>query len=165
MSSEQETKPTKDTQKEEQGKVIKMKPIEVKPQAEQLTADGQKILPYITLNIVPVAKPRMTQSDKWKKRPATTKYWQYKENLKLLCFICRWQPKEDLDIQFVIPMPISWSGKKKEKYDGQPHKQRPDLDNLVKAFKDALLIEDSHVHTYHNIKKVWGREGQIIVKR
>tara|TARA_R110000751_G_scaffold59682_1_gene125141 strand:- start:3296 stop:3784 length:489 start_codon:yes stop_codon:yes gene_type:complete len=162
MSSEQETNSPQDTKK---GKIINMKPIEVTPITEELTADGDKILPYITLNITPVSKPRMTQSDKWKKRPATTKYWKYKENLKLLCFICRWQPKENLDIQFVIPMPISWSGKKKEKYDGQPHKQRPDLDNLVKAFKDALLIEDSHVHTYGNITKKWGKEGKIILKR
>jgi len=40
-----------------------------------------------------------------------------------------------------------------------------DLDNLIKGFKDALLIEDSHIHTYHNMKKVWGREGAIILKR
>ncbi len=64
--SAQET--PKDTQKE-LGKVIKMKPV-----AEQLTADGKEVLPHITLNIVPVAKPRMTQSDKWKKRPPVVKY-------------------------------------------------------------------------------------------
>tara|TARA_R110000737_G_scaffold315552_1_gene325584 strand:- start:39 stop:536 length:498 start_codon:yes stop_codon:yes gene_type:complete len=165
MSSKQETNPTQDTQKEEKGKVILMKPIEVVTQEEQLTADGQKVNPDIELNIIPVAKPRMTQSDKWKKRPATDKYWKYKKELNTLCYICRWTPKEVLDIRFIIPMPISWSKKKKEKYDGQPHKQRPDLDNLVKAFKDALLIEDSHVHTYGNITKKWGRKGQIIVKR
>lgn len=132
---------------------------------EQLTADGQKILPYITLNIVPVPKPRMTQSDKWKKRPVVVKYFNYKDELKMLCFLCRWQPKEDLDVKFVLPMPKSWSERKKKKMDGKPHKSRPDLDNLIKAFKDALLIEDSHVHTYHNMKKIWGRSGAIIVKR
>ena len=155
----------KDTQKE-LGKVININAKkEEQPKTEQLTADGQVILPYITLNIVPVAKPRMTQSDKWKKRPATDKYWKFKDDLKMLCFLCRWKPKDDLDVKFVIPMPISWSKKKRLKMNGQPHKQRPDLDNLIKAFKDALLIEDSHVHTYHNMKKVWGRSRAIILKR
>ena len=107
----------------------------------------------------------MTQRDKWKKRPATDKYWKFKDELKMLCFLCRWQPKEELDVTFVIPMPTSWSEKKRVQMDGQPHKQRPDLDNLIKAFKDALLEEDSHVHTYDNMKKVWGRKGAIILKR
>jgi Holliday junction resolvase RusA-like endonuclease len=132
---------------------------------EQLTADGQKILPHITLNINPVAKPRMTQSDKWKKRPVVQKYWDFKKELKMLCFLCRWQPKDDLEVTFVLPMPTSWSERKKKKTEGKAHKSRPDLDNLIKAFKDALLIEDSHVHTYHNMKKIWGRTGAIIVKR
>ena len=163
MSEEQEQS-KQDTQ--EYGKVINLNAKEEeKPQKEQLTVDGQKVLPYITLNILPVAKPRMTQSDKWKKRPVVEKYWRYKEDLKLLCFLCRWMPKEDLDVQFVLPMPKSWSERKKKKMDGQPHKQRPDLDNLIKGFKDALLIEDSHIHTYHNMKKIWGREGAIILKR
>ncbi len=161
---EQETPNRQDTK--EFGKIIDINAKqEEAPKKEPLTADGQKVLPYITLNIVPVAKPRMTQSDKWKKRPATEKYWKYKDDLKLLCFLCRWQPKDDLDVKFVLPMPNSWSERKKKKMDGQPHKQRPDLDNLIKGFKDALMIEDSNVHTYHNMKKVWGRNGSIILKR
>tara|TARA_R110001592_G_scaffold312235_2_gene587473 strand:+ start:619 stop:1107 length:489 start_codon:yes stop_codon:yes gene_type:complete len=161
--SSQET--PKDTQKE-LGKVIDINAKkEEQPKKQQLTADGQIVQPYITLNIVPVPKPRMTQSDKWKKRPATDKYWLFKTELNMLCKLCRWTPKEDLDITFVLPMPTSWSEKKRVERDGQAHKQRPDLDNLVKAFKDALLVEDSHVHTYHNIKKIWGRSGAIIVKR
>lgn len=147
-------------------KDTKVIPLEQENKEEKkLTADGKEILPYITLNINPVAKPRMTQSDKWKKRKATTKYWKFKDDLKLLCFVAQWMPKDDLDVTFVIPMPISWSEKKKKKMDGEPHKSRPDLDNLIKAFKDALMVEDSNVHTYHNMKKVWGRKGQIILKR
>ncbi len=36
---------------------------------------------------------------------------------------------------------------------------------LYTWFKDALLEEDSHVHTYGEIKKIWGRKGQVIVPR
>jgi len=162
MSSQEKSK---DTQKE-LGKVIDINAKkEEQPKKPQLTADGQIVQPYITLNIVPVAKPRMTQSDKWKKRPATDKYWLFKKELKILCHLCRWTPRDDLDVKFVIPMPTSWSEKKRKLMDGKPHQQRPDLDNLVKAFKDALLEEDSHVHTYNNMSKVWGRSGAIILKR
>ena len=132
---------------------------------EQLTADGQKVLPYITLNIRPVPKPRMTQSDKWNKRPIVEKYKAFKFELQMLCTISQWKPKDDLEVTFVIPMPTSWSERKKKKMDGKPHQKRPDLDNLVKAFKDSLLVEDSHIHTYNNMRKVWGRNGAIIVKR
>ena len=73
------------TIKKEFGKIIDINAKkEETPKKEQLTADGQKVLPYITLNIIPVAKPRMTQSDKWKKRPATEKYWKYKDSFILL---------------------------------------------------------------------------------
>lgn len=60
-------------------------------------------------------------------------------------------------------MPKSWPKKKKEQFNNQPHKSRPDLDNLVKAFKDALLEEDSHIWAYGRIEKVWGHEGRIEV--
>lgn len=161
MSNEQETQ---DTEKIDDVKVVTLNPKEEEP-AKQLTADGQEIKPYITLNLNPVAKPRMTQSDKWKKRKATEKYWKFKKDLQILCYVASWKPKEDLDVTFVIPMPLSWSRVKREKMDGQPHTSRPDLDNLIKAFKDALLEEDSHVHTYQNMKKIWGKKGQIILKR
>jgi Holliday junction resolvase RusA-like endonuclease len=162
MSNEQETQDTT----ENEIKVIPLASSDEKP-VKQLTADGQEIKPYITLNINPVAKPRMTRSDKWKKRKATDKYWKFKKDLKILCYVASWniQDKQDLEVTFVIPMPLSWSNVKRQKMNGQPHTSRPDLDNLIKAFKDALLDEDSQVHTYGVMKKIWGQKGQIILKR
>ncbi|EDR3747953.1 hypothetical protein CHS65_004589 [Salmonella enterica] len=34
--------------------------------------------------ITPIGKPRMTQRDRWHKRPATAAYWAYKEHVRLL---------------------------------------------------------------------------------
>ena len=70
---------------------------------------------------------------------------------------------EPLSLQFALPMPKSWSKKRKEKMCLQPHTQKPDLDNLIKAFKDALLKEDSHVWCYDMMTKVWDYEGSIVV--
>jgi Holliday junction resolvase RusA-like endonuclease len=60
-------------------------------------------------------------------------------------------------------MPKSWSKKKRKAMNLQPHESKPDLDNLLKGFKDALCENDSFVHTYDQIKKVWGERGQVII--
>jgi Holliday junction resolvase RusA-like endonuclease len=43
---------------------------------------------------------------------------------------------------------------------GQPHQQRPDIDNLAKGVMDALASEDSYIYELH-ATKVWGEEGKI----
>ncbi len=114
-----------------------------------------------TYNIPPVAKPRMTQRDKWAKRPAVIKYRQFCDRVRfarMQLYPC------GLHITFVVPMPGSWSERKKAAFDGQPHQQRPDLDNYLKAVLDAVYSEDSHIWDMR-ITKIWGREGKIIVEK
>ena len=112
------------------------------------------------LDIVPVPKPRMTQTDKWKKRKPVVQYFSYANHLKLLKPKVNWTR---LSLNFVLPMPKSWSNKKRREMVNKPHQQKPDLDNLVKAFKDALLKDDSKVWCYGLIIKTWGIEGKIIL--
>jgi Holliday junction resolvase RusA-like endonuclease len=110
-------------------------------------------------NIDPVAKPRMTQSDKWKKRPATSKYWAFCDQcLEQQVFI----PLSGSMVYFIIPMPESWSKKKKEQMNDRPHQQKPDIDNLLKAVLDAIYLDDQKVWDVH-VKKRWGYEGAIYV--
>lgn len=59
-------------------------------------------------------------------------------------------------------MPMSWSEKKKVLYDGKPHQVKPDADNYLKAFMDALCEDDSYVYDVHAIKE-WARKGEIIL--
>lgn len=108
--------------------------------------------------IDPVGKPRMTQRDKWKKRPCVLKYHAFKD-------ACRAHgvtlPADgDITVAFVIPMPKGWSNPKRIKHLGKPHQQKPDIDNLVKALLDAVLKEDSHVWKI-SAMKVWGEVGRI----
>lgn len=114
--------------------------------------------------VSPCPKPRMTQRDKWYDREATRKYRAFK---KAFVLKCKEQGLKDLPeqfgISFEVPMPQSWSEKKKVFMEGTAHKQRPDLDNLIKAVKDSLAKEDSHVHTYLHAQKVWARTGRIII--
>lgn len=109
--------------------------------------------------IVPVAKPRMTRADKWRKRPATSKYWRFVD----LCKLQRVEfPCFGAHVTFILPMPGSWSKKKKRLLDGKPHMQKPDLSNMLKALEDAIYREDSVIYDVQ-ISKRWGLEGKIII--
>lgn len=110
------------------------------------------------LEVAPVPKPRMVHSDKWKKRPPVTRYFGFCNELKAKAG--NWEPPASgMKITFFVPMPKSWTNKKKEKLESQPHKQRPDLDNYVKAFLDALHKEDSHIWNIEATKR-WTQTGK-----
>ena len=105
-------------------------------------------------NITPVPKPRQTRSDKWKKRPCVVRYRAFADECRL-----KGVTVENGDsIKFFMPMPKSWSKKKKIEFKGKPHTQKPDLDNLLKALMDAVLKEDSIIHKLGSIEKVWSDE-------
>jgi hypothetical protein len=109
-------------------------------------------------NIVPVAKPRMTASDKWKKRPVVMKYWAFKDEYKRLGL---WFPEDDACITFGIEMPKSWTQKKRHDMSYRPHKSKPDLDNLLKGLADAVYEGDSVISSYGRVEKVWSFTGYI----
>ena len=110
--------------------------------------------------ICPVAKPRMTRADKWRKRPATAKYWSFVD----LCRLNRCRASLFRRSCDVYPAYAKvWSKKKKAVQNDKPHMSRPDLSNLLKALEDAIYSEDSVIYDIH-IEKRWGYEGQIIIK-
>jgi Holliday junction resolvase RusA-like endonuclease len=108
--------------------------------------------------INPVAKPRMTQSDKWKKRACVTKYHSFKDQCRLHNVKIE---TAGASITFNIAMPKSWSPKKKAQMDGTPHIQTPDLSNLLKAVEDAIFADDSAIWNYRGLEKLWAYEGSI----
>jgi len=109
--------------------------------------------------ILPCAKPRMTQRDRWKKRPCVLKYHAFKDECRIRNVEI---PVNGALIEFYIPMPKSWSLKKKEKMAYTPHRQTPDIDNLLKGIFDAVLKEDSHIWSIYSIK-IWSFEPRIII--
>lgn len=110
--------------------------------------------------IVPMGAVRMTQKDKWK--PAAKRYFGYQAQLRAQ--LPRYVLKEKLPrIIFYLPMPRSWSEQKKQEMEGLPHKQKPDLDNLIKGFMDTVATEDCHVWRISGVEKRWAREGMIVI--
>lgn len=110
--------------------------------------------------ITPVPKPRMTQRDKWQKRPAVLRYRAFCDECRLLGVVV---PESGAHIVFNMPMPASWSKKKRAEMLGQPHQQRPDVDNLGKAIFDAVLPDDSVVWDIR-MTKVWAETGAIEIR-
>lgn len=109
--------------------------------------------------ITPVAKPRQTQSDRWKQRPCVMKYRAFADKCRASGMEI---PPAGAHIVFIMPMPASWSIKKRRVLDGQPHQQVPDVDNLGKSVFDALYKNDSHIWDVR-LTKLWGYSGKIIV--
>jgi len=127
------------------------------------------MLKKVILNITPQTHVRATQGDsiffripREKLRPAGLKrlmrlerYNKYKLDLdaeaKRKSFV---MPPIGSSIIFVIPVPASWSKKKKKLYHGTFHQSKPDIDNLQKAFLDSLMREDKQI-AHLEVQKRW----------
>ena len=117
----------------------------------------------IIFNVTPVAKPRMTQKDKWEKRPAVIRYRDYKDQLRFQSPLNFKFPESHYHVIFGLPMPRTWSKKKKETMQGRAHQQKPDIDNLLKGIMDAFLTDDSKVWD-GRCTKIWEKTGSITIK-
>lgn len=116
----------------------------------------------IDIPFTPVPKPRMTKRDRWKKRPIVERYYEFRDEVKSILRKTGFEPSDALHLTFRVPMPKSWSKKKREKMLGKFHKQRPDIDNYIKGFLDAAFKEDSGVCEVHALK-VWSEKPGITV--
>ena len=119
-------------------------------------------MPSYTIDIVPVPKPRMTQRDRWKQRPIVKKYHAFCDELRLLLPMLD-QAIHELDLTFHIPMSASWSKKKRAELEGKPHQQKPDIDNLLKAWMDCLYRNDQVIWKV-SVSKLWSVKGAIEVR-
>ena len=108
--------------------------------------------------ITPVPKPRQTRAERWKQRPCVMRYRQFADQVRLEGIAIN----DKSSITFALPMPKSWSKKKKAEMDGQPHRQKPDIDNLAKALMDAIFPDDSILSTLA-CRKIWSESGYIEV--
>lgn len=111
-------------------------------------------------HIKPCPAPRMTRSDKWKKRPCVMRYFAFRDEVRLNNVSV--EPYGS-HIIFYMPMPKSWSKKKKSEMINTLHQQTPDIDNLLKALFDSIFKDDSHVADIR-ASKVWAESGSILIK-
>jgi Holliday junction resolvase RusA-like endonuclease len=65
-------------------------------------------------------------------------------------------------MRFGFAPPKSWSKKRVAQMLGVPHRQKPDIDNLVKGVLDALFVDDSGVHRI-SATKLWAAEPHVSI--
>lgn len=113
--------------------------------------------PTFTVYGEAVGKPRMTQRDKWKQRPAVVRYRAWCDLVRYAAALqvpMRLTHGIRLSIVCYLPCPTSCSIVKRERMMGTPHLGKPDLDNLVKGVMDALFVNDAYVYVIE-AKKYW----------
>ena len=92
----------------------------------------------LIIEIEPMGAPRMVQSDKWKSRPVVERYHALKDKIRHDCELFGYKLGAVVKLRFELSMPDSWSDKKKAAFAGMPHQQKPDVDNLAKAWLRCL---------------------------
>lgn len=97
----------------------------------------------------------MTQRDKWAKRPCVLRYRRFKDQVQLR----RVELPQPCHVTFWIAMPQSWPLEKRLALAGQPHRVKPDLDNLLKALCDAVHQDDAHLWDIRAEKR-WAGNGK-----
>lgn len=91
----------------------------------------------------PISAPRMTRRDKWAKRPCVVKYFAWRDLARLSA---RRLPDpelvEHIEVSALFPLPRR---PRAGQVNGGPHRQKPDVDNILKAVLDALFGQDQAI--------------------
>lgn len=128
---------------------------------------------FYLFDVIPTPAPRMTQSDKWKTNPnhiderkrqrkSVTQYWNFKNTLITQCEKMNFQLGKWFEVVYFLPMPDTWSEKKKDKMNGLPHETTPDTDNCTKSIKDSLRKNDSDIW-WERAEKRWAYKGSVLI--
>lgn len=128
---------------------------------------------FYLFDVIPMGAPRLTQSDRWKTNPnhidplkrqrkVVMNYFNFKDTLSFQAKQMQFELGKTLDALYLIPMPDSWSKKKKERMNAMPCEVQPDTDNITKAIKDTFRKNDSDIW-YEKAEKRWSYRGSIII--
>lgn len=109
----------------------------------------------------PVGKPRQTQRDKWAKRPCVLRYRAWADGARAALLLAGGVPRDPVavHIEAMFEPPKSLSGTQRYNLAGQPHRVKPDADNVLKAAVDALIQNDQRIATA-SVSKRWVRTGE-----
>lgn len=135
-------------------KPIKTIPIPLSVQKKTdlaITITGQI---NFTIPFAPIGKPRMTRSDKWKKRPAVVKWHQWKDAARPHVPENLLQSPVSVSWTAYFPFPKTYSASKKASFLGKPHQQKPDRDNIDKLICDFLFEQDKGI-AFGVLRKFW----------
>ena len=112
--------------------------------------------------VPPQTAPRMTRRDRWKKRPCVVRYFEYRDQVRAQAVEYGITLPNAFTVTFYMAMPKSWSKKKKAVHVGKPCQSKPDLDNVLKGFMDALRTDDASVYAV-TASKFWSEQPGVVL--
>ena len=122
---------------------------------------GQFYYRLVRVETEPMAKPRMTQRDKWNKRPIVRRWNTYKDAIRLLSPPNFPMPLFNYWMIFTFKLPKRWD----VSIIGTPHQHTPDKDNLEKGILDIYLPGDDSKVFDGRVTKLWGDTDSIEIWR
>jgi Holliday junction resolvase RusA-like endonuclease len=112
-------------------------------------------------DIPPTPAPRQSRRDAWAPSKAVLRYRAFRDEVALKI---KELPEDFFHVVFLIPVPASWSQKKKLEHIGTPHTGKPDKDNLEKALVDAVYRNRDDGHVWNTAStKLWSGYPAIII--
>lgn len=117
----------------------------------------------MTMHIVyygqPIGKPRMTQRDKWARRPGVVAYYHWANGLRAKLnrtTKLRLTKPTQLHVRAFFEGPAGT-------HRLGPHTQVPDSDNCLKSVTDALFANDQMIYKM-SVEKRWADGGSARVE-
>lgn len=104
----------------------------------------------------PVPCPRMTQQDKWMKRPCVMRYRDWSNRVKAAAGEVD-PAAYRVEFYAYMPIPPSISKRKRATMSGTLHRLRGDVDNIGKGLLDSLFKNDGQIAILHG-EKYWEDE-------
>ncbi len=122
--------------------------------------------PFV-INVRPFGKQRhRTSRGRTYTPPKTIAYEKLIAREAALHFERPYNGPVSVDVVAIFKPAKSWSKKKTALAMGQPHTQKPDADNLMKAILDGMngvaYVDDSQVSDEHCVKE-WGPEDKLVI--
>lgn len=114
-----------------------------------------------TVEVEPMGAPRMTQRDKWLKRPCVMRYRKLKDAIRDAApALPATSDIQSVHILAVFSPPVSWSNKKRTAALGTLHRSKPDADNIAKGVLDTLFSDDAGIAIL-SVEKRWGMPERL----
>jgi Holliday junction resolvase RusA-like endonuclease len=122
---------------------------------------------FVIVPIVPMGAVRLSSSDRWAKRPIAVKYFEWKNEFKLIMaqsaelrnVLAKIFESGRMELITKHELPETWSKKKKAENYGQPMRAKPDWDNCGKGICDVAFKEDSFIYR-GIVEQRWCNEGE-----
>jgi hypothetical protein len=118
----------------------------------------------------PIGKPRMTQRDKWAKRPCVMRYRAWADRLRAVAgqFGAGPLPPAEAVVSLSwlaqFEPPKSWSKKKRAAMIGELHRSNPDASNILKGVEDILYPNGDSALAVGSYRKIWHWKAGIEIR-